>query len=84
MRWQEKQKLWLLGRDRLFLFLFNGIVTVITIASFGLSKIINGTLSIPQHITLLLRFTDFTAIFSAIHPGINQQRQAQNGAYHRQ
>ena len=84
MRWQEKQKLWQSGRDRLFLFLFNGIVTVITIASFGLSEIINGTLSVPQHITLLLRFADFIAIFLVIYPGINQQRQAQNGAHHRQ
>ena len=84
MRWQEKQKLWLLGRDRLFLFLFNGIVTVITIASFGLSKIINGTLSIPQHITLLLRFTDLIAIFLVIYPGINQQRHTQNRAHYGQ
>lgn len=84
MRWQEKKKLWQSGRDRLFLFLFNGFVTVITIASFGLSKIINGTLSVPQHITLLLRFTGFSAIFSVVYPGINQQRQAQDGAHHGQ
>lgn len=84
MRWQEKQKLWLSGRDQLFLFLFIGIVTVIPIARCCLSGIINGALSAPQHINLLLCFAYFIAIVSVINPGVDQQRQAKDGPNHSQ